>query len=297
MLEQLARDVTGWPARAVEFFEQLATTQYMNHVRLHAPATADLRDTRAMLQRRRRVQRASRTRPRCAGPRAGSGRYNIPNVGIFLWRLQPFRLTRRAADARPRRRDAAAGSASTRSAPTSRCSAAPRDRRRRSRHLAEPINVPEPLDLRLMALAVEARRPRPTPTRLDDDYGAGESIVLLRAGDRRRRSTAAGAGRDLRDICVGDLRDVAGGWAHEAHAAPDSTIAHRSRARPRAARRAGVDGPLLATFHYGFVARDRRRRVRAHARRRRRWPTQRTRRAAATRCSRSSTPSPAAAGC
>ena len=43
MLEQLARDVTDWPARAVEFFEQLATTQYMNHIRLHAPATADLR--------------------------------------------------------------------------------------------------------------------------------------------------------------------------------------------------------------------------------------------------------------
>ena len=39
MLEQLARDVTDWPARAVEFFEQLATTQYMNHVRLHAPAS------------------------------------------------------------------------------------------------------------------------------------------------------------------------------------------------------------------------------------------------------------------
>ena len=50
MLEQLARDVTDWPARAVEFFEQLATTQYMNHVRLHAPATADLRSTPRMLQ-------------------------------------------------------------------------------------------------------------------------------------------------------------------------------------------------------------------------------------------------------
>src|SRR5438067_5678664 len=33
MLEQLARDVTGWPARAVEFFELLATTQYVNHLR------------------------------------------------------------------------------------------------------------------------------------------------------------------------------------------------------------------------------------------------------------------------
>src|SRR5204863_3445742 len=31
MLEQLAGDVTGWPARAVEFFEELVTSQYMNH--------------------------------------------------------------------------------------------------------------------------------------------------------------------------------------------------------------------------------------------------------------------------
>src|SRR5262245_43891813 len=44
VLEQLARDVTGWPARAVEFFELLVTTQYMNHIRRHAQATADLRD-------------------------------------------------------------------------------------------------------------------------------------------------------------------------------------------------------------------------------------------------------------
>ena len=43
VLEQLARDVTGWPAHAVEFFELLATTQYMNHIRPQAPATADLR--------------------------------------------------------------------------------------------------------------------------------------------------------------------------------------------------------------------------------------------------------------
>src|SRR6266704_306645 len=40
MLEQLARDVTGWDARVVEFFQLLSTTQYMNHIRpknLYAP--------------------------------------------------------------------------------------------------------------------------------------------------------------------------------------------------------------------------------------------------------------------
>src|SRR5271155_5644300 len=33
VLEQLARDVTGWGAHAVEFFQLLATTQYVKHVR------------------------------------------------------------------------------------------------------------------------------------------------------------------------------------------------------------------------------------------------------------------------
>ena len=39
VLEQLARDTTGWPARAAEFFQRLATTQHMNHIRLAPPAT------------------------------------------------------------------------------------------------------------------------------------------------------------------------------------------------------------------------------------------------------------------
>ena len=34
VLEQLARDVTGWNARVVEFFQWLGTCQHMNHIRL-----------------------------------------------------------------------------------------------------------------------------------------------------------------------------------------------------------------------------------------------------------------------
>ena len=90
MLEQLARDVTDWPARAVEFFEQLATTQYMNHVRLHAPATADLRSTPRMLQAGGPFNAVAHT-AEMRRPESRAGRYNIPNVGLFLWRLQPFR--------------------------------------------------------------------------------------------------------------------------------------------------------------------------------------------------------------
>src|SRR5262249_31989476 len=44
VLEQLARDVTGWGAHAVEFFKALATTQYMNHIRPGNFYAPDLRD-------------------------------------------------------------------------------------------------------------------------------------------------------------------------------------------------------------------------------------------------------------
>src|SRR5689334_17592689 len=40
MLEELARDVTGWPARVVEFFEWLGWTQFMNHTRARLPGGA-----------------------------------------------------------------------------------------------------------------------------------------------------------------------------------------------------------------------------------------------------------------
>src|SRR5271156_3245492 len=35
VLEQLARDVTGWGAHAVEYFKHSAATQYMKHIRPH----------------------------------------------------------------------------------------------------------------------------------------------------------------------------------------------------------------------------------------------------------------------
>ena len=56
VLEDLARDVTGWPARVVEFFELLPTTQYMNHLRLHRPRTPDVRDANALDHVDRRVR-------------------------------------------------------------------------------------------------------------------------------------------------------------------------------------------------------------------------------------------------
>jgi hypothetical protein len=96
VLEQLARDVTGWPARAVEFFELLATTQYMNHTRLHSLRCPDLRDREALQW----IGSAFETACRSVDVRrieSGRGRHNIPNVGVFLWRIGSY--SRREAPA------------------------------------------------------------------------------------------------------------------------------------------------------------------------------------------------------
>ena len=240
MLEQLARDVTGWPARAVEFFEQLATTQYMNHLRLHANATADLRSTPRLLQRGGAFNSVAHT-AEMRRPEAGSGRYNIPNIGIFLWRLQPFSLTDvpltpDVSDPSGRKlRFNPLGA----DAPLFRL---PRTEARIS-HLAEPINVPEPLNLRLMARAVRSA----TDATPDDDYGPGESVLLSRpAANPADPPLPIG----VQDICICDLRDVAGGWAHEA-----TLGALKIAIDPRLGRvllGSGVSGPILGTSHRGF---------------------------------------------
>jgi hypothetical protein len=98
ILEQLARDVTNWPTRAVEFFQLLATTQHINHIRLHNARTPDLRDTNQLELLDTPFETAARTGEvrRIAG---GRGKYNIPNVGLFMWRLQSYAVTRSTARA------------------------------------------------------------------------------------------------------------------------------------------------------------------------------------------------------
>jgi hypothetical protein len=91
VLEQLARDVTGWPAKAVEFLQLLATTQYANHPRPHNLRTPDLRGGAGLELLGGPFERAAHT---AEVRRPPTGRYGIPNVGLFVWRLRPLRVTR-----------------------------------------------------------------------------------------------------------------------------------------------------------------------------------------------------------
>jgi hypothetical protein len=90
MLEELARDVTGWGAHAAEMFERLGWTQCVrNHLRMASPRTPDLRrnaqidlldgafDTAAHTVDVRPISQLT-------------GWYGIKNLGFFLWRLQSY---------------------------------------------------------------------------------------------------------------------------------------------------------------------------------------------------------------
>jgi hypothetical protein len=251
MLEQLASDVTSWPAHAVEFFQELATSQYMKHIRPQAYATADLRDMGANFLQGGPFNAFAHT-TEMRRPEGGSGRYNIPNIGIFLWRLlslplSAVPLTPDAADTTGRKfrvNPLGADLSLFRHAQTEDDIT----------HLAEPINVPEPLSVRLMALAVRASQASTVPAPdaiLDDDYGDGESLVFMRPGTPPSLVP-------IGQVRVCDLRDIldAGGnvigWNHE-DSVPAGTIGFDPE-RGRVLLGVPSDGALLATFHYGVTS-------------------------------------------
>ncbi len=200
VLEQLARDVTGWPARAVEFFERLVTTQYMNHPRPLAEATVDLRDHSKLawvaqqgggfddLAHTGDVRRINAAAP---GTR---GRHNIPNVGIFIWRIEAVPVQRSPlvehADGLRFRFDALGADSQLFGRPRTESEIT---------HLAEPFDVPLPLGRRFLKDHVDAY------------YGARRSVLLERqVGGGNPKAVARS------DVMICDLSDSsATTWAHQ----------------------------------------------------------------------------------
>jgi hypothetical protein len=151
VLEQVARDITGWSAHAVEFFELLATSQHLNHLRPHNIRTPDLRDTNRLELLGGPFENATHTVDvrRIA---TSSGRYNIPNIGIFLWRLQSYPLSHVTAREVP-------GKGYTFDPTGIDIPLFNRPQTEREIvHLAEEINVPAPLRRRPLYNELEARR-------------------------------------------------------------------------------------------------------------------------------------------
>ena len=235
VLEQLARDVTQWDARAVEYFQRLCATQYMNHTRPQCVQCPDLRQGAALEWIGTAFESANRTVD-IRHIESRRGRHNIPNVGLHLWRLQAHSRTfAPALRVGPRRyRFSLLGH----DLPLYNRPIAEDD----ITHLAEPDNVPTPLSRRRLgeglARYYAARAAAGAP--IDN---AHPSIVLWVAGSEIDRNA----------IRVCHLGDDGGGWAHTP---PEEDTYAIDPALGRIALPANVDDPIevRVTWHEGFSA-------------------------------------------
>ncbi len=113
-LEQVSMDVSGRRAAAVEFFKRLIVTESMRHIRPRHSATADLRRGGQLERLSTAFDTLNRTVDvRRIAPRLramshpdltpldinlhGGGRFNIPDVGIYVWRWKAFGIARAPA--------------------------------------------------------------------------------------------------------------------------------------------------------------------------------------------------------
>ncbi len=151
VLGMLARDVTGWPARVVEFFQLLETTQYTKHLRPVNLRTPNLHSWRVAEDINGAFDATSRSLDvrRIA---SGRGRYNIPNVGIFLWRLAPYSVT--LGD--PRKISAQTFTFDPLGFDVALFN--PALETQAAAQLVQPVNVPRPLGRKTLYAELEARR-------------------------------------------------------------------------------------------------------------------------------------------
>ena len=247
MLEQLARDTTQWNARVVEFFELLGTTQYLNHLRPQNVRTPDLRRTNALELLDTPFDGIGHTADvrRIA---SGRGKHNIPNIGIFLWRLQAYNVTRST----PRALTVPADGRYTFS-PLG--NDAPLFNRPQTEttitHLAGEVNVPGRLRRRALYDDLENYRrilttgkgsPCHQLLRLAPTGSPGLLRSALRGGRSEHRLRAAAAGGD-RHLRFGRLGDGRLGAAREPNLrAQDPQAGRSAHVRDQGCRRSGA-GP------------------------------------------------------
>jgi len=94
VLEQLAREITGWGAYAAEFFKQLADTQYMKHVRMKNSSSPNVRGWESRLNCNSGFSKMTYQVDVHSLATPGLPRYNIQNIGIFLWSLGANSITK-----------------------------------------------------------------------------------------------------------------------------------------------------------------------------------------------------------
>jgi hypothetical protein len=232
LLEQLAADVAGWPARAVEFYRRLLVTQHANFLRPDRRLLSR-RDPGALALLGGPFDRAAYTADvRRADSRRTRGLHNVPAVGVFLWRLRAYSVTRTPAFARE---DEGEGLYSfsilgndaplfVRPVPEPDAS-----------HIAEEVNLPA-------RLRREALRDDPAAF-----YRPARTLLIWRGEEEDAGPTELNA-VPLDRVRVADLT----GWRYEV---PEGMVAvDPVLGRLAFSREMLPAGDVWVTYHYGFSA-------------------------------------------
>ncbi|MFD8086958.1 hypothetical protein ACFV4F_35305 [Kitasatospora sp. NPDC059722] len=231
LLEQLAADVAAWPAHAVEFRTLLGLTQpvrllgrdpHADRRRLARGRTADLHAVDELDRLGGPFERTARTVDvRRIDSARTQGRYNIPEVGLFLWRLRPYPVTRAPAHCDDRARTHFTFSVLGNSAPL----------------IVSPVNAPGARLADESAVPAFIRR-RAFAERTAQFYGPGKSLCVY-VGDEPV---------PLHRIVPADLT----GWRH--HPANDQVAVDPVLGRIAfPARHAPTEG-VWVDYHHGFSA-------------------------------------------
>jgi len=182
VLEQLARDYTGWPAVAVEMFERTAIAQHLQHVVRTRGRTVSVRSPLPLERIGGSFDSSAHTlEVRRIG--SGRGRYNVQNVAVMVWRdvaLQRTWVDAKAVDGHRFRFNPLGWDQQLVTQVRPELALV---------HQASALNVPGPITRRMMAATPSAY------------YGAGLSVVVWRSADADPVGTS--------DVVVCDLGDTA----------------------------------------------------------------------------------------
>jgi len=231
LLELLANDVAGWPARAVEFYRLLGWTQSLNHLHLDRARTIDVRTIRALeLLDGPFDELAHTVDVRRINSQHTQGRYNVPSMGLFIWRLKTYSVTKTPAFCVE-----AAGphcytfSVLGNNSPLFLTSEAETD----PTHIADEFNLPVPIRRRLLE------------DHLHRLYGEEKSFFIWKGV---KRGTVIVLEELTERIVAADLTD----WAylpHKGTVAVDPVLG-RIAFSPQQVPKNGV----WVSYHYGFSA-------------------------------------------
>ncbi len=255
IIEQLARDVTGWNANVVEYFQLLATTQFMNHLRPQNLSMASLKHWEMLEYANTPFNKMAHTVDvrRIEKKR---GKYNIPNIGIFLWRINSYSLTKTPAYKVDDRRyvfNPLGIHTPLYILPVTEDSIT---------HLAVPANVPMPLSRRVLDTYFDLYYGHDKKEALQSepaDETEDKSIVIYKNGQPVIPAATAGSppvnpSNKIKVCNLGDIYDVNNipvGWAH----LPADTIAiDPVLGRIAFPQSEPPPATVHTTFYYGFSA-------------------------------------------